>query len=147
MPSEPSARPLITLLRPLILGGTAAFWLLMLVLTHLPEIPKEYDSGLGDKSEHLIGYMLLSVGLGLSLSASQGPLGWRRLAMIIAIAATYGAFDETTQPLFGRNCDWYDWVADLQGCLLGIVAALAIDQLSRRWRPAWFPPVATSMNT
>ncbi len=140
MQSEPSARPLITRLRPLILGGTAAFWLLMLVLTHLPEIPKDYDSGLGDKSEHRIGYMLLTVGLGLSLSAWQGPLGWRKLAMVIGIVGAYGALDETTQPLFGRTCDWYDWVADLQGCLLGIGAALAIDQLSRRWRPGWFPP-------
>lgn len=146
MQSELSARPLVVRLRPLILGGTAAFWLLMLVLTHLPEIPKEYDPELGDKSEHLIGYMLLSVGLGLSLSACQGPLGWRRLAMVIGIVAVYGAFDETTQPLFGRNCDWYDWLADLQGCFLGVLAVLAIDQLCRRWRPGWFPPSTTSMN-
>lgn len=146
MRSEPVTRPLIIRLRPLILGGTAAFWLLMLVLTHLPEIPKEYDSGLGDKSEHRIGYMLLSAGLGLSLSAWQGPLGWRRLAMVIGIVAAYGAFDETTQPLFGRNCDWYDWISDLQGCLIGILSVLGLDSLCRRWRPEWFPPTTTSMN-
>jgi VanZ family protein len=145
MQSEPSVRPLTTRLRPLILVGTAAYWLLMLVLTHLPEIPKEYDSGLGDKSEHLIGYMLLSVGLGLCLSVCRGPLGWRQLAMIIGIVGIYGAFDECTQPLFGRNCDWYDWLADLRGCLMGVLAVLGIDQLCRRWRPEWFPPSTTSL--
>ncbi len=145
MPSEPQASPLITRLRPLILGGTAAFWLLMLVLTHLPEIPKEYDSGLGDKSEHLIGYMVLSVGLGLSLSAWKGPLGWRRLALVVGMVAVYGALDETTQPLFGRNCDLHDWFADLQGCMIGVLTVLAIDQLCRRWRPEWFPAATTSM--
>ena len=145
MQSEPSVRPLTTRLRPLIVVGTAAYWLSMLVLTHLPEIPKEYDSGLGDKSEHLIGYMLLSVGLGLCLSVCRGPLGWRQLAMIIGIVGIYGAFDESTQPLFGRNCDWYDWLADLRGCLMGVLAVLGIDQLCRRWRPEWFPPSTTSL--
>lgn len=144
MPSEPVAHPLVTRLRPLILGGTAAYWLMMLFLTHLPEIPKEYESGLGDKSEHRIGYLLLSLGLGLSLSAQSGPLRVRHLAIVMGIVAIYGAFDEMTQPLFGRNCDWYDWSADLQGGLLGTLLALVIDQVARRCRPGWFPPHATT---
>jgi VanZ family protein len=61
----------------------------------------------------------------------------------MAIVAIYGAFDEMTQPLFGRNCDWHDWSADLQGGLVGALLALVIDQVTRRCRPGWFPPHAT----
>jgi len=141
MPSESGLRPLVTRLRPLILGGTAAYWLLMLVLTHIPEIPKDYEPGVGDKWEHRIGYFLLALGLGLSLSAWQGRLDWRRIALVIGIFAIYGAFDELTQPLFGRECDLFDWLADLQGGVAGSLLAYAIDQWFRRWKPGWFPPV------
>jgi VanZ family protein len=145
--SENESRPLVTRLRSLILGGVAAYWLLMLILTHIPEIPQEIESGMGDKSEHRIGYCLLALGLGLSLSAWKGPLGLGRLAILGGVVAVYGALDETTQPLFGRDCDWFDWLADLQGGLIGGLMALAIDLAARYWRPGWFPPPETTSAT
>lgn len=139
MPSAAVPRPLVTRLRPLILGGTAAYWLLMLVLTHIPEIPKDYEPGVGDKWEHRIGYFLLAFGLSLSLSAWKGRLRFGRLALIFGVIAISGAFDETTQPFFGRECDWYDWLADLQGGAAGALMGLAIDRAARTLRGDWFP--------
>jgi hypothetical protein len=44
-----------------------------------------------------------------------------RLALVTSVA---GLLDELTQPLFGRDMEWYDWLADSAGGLCGAVLAL-----------------------
>ena len=48
------------------------------------------------------------------------PLTLAVVATIVALLASYGAFDEVTQPIVGRDCDFWDWVADMAGILVGI---------------------------
>ena len=43
------------------------------------------------------------------------------LVLIIALAA-FGAADEITQPMFHRQAEFFDWLADCAGIVLGVCA-------------------------
>jgi VanZ family protein len=45
----------------------------------------------------------------------------------LAAVITYGLLDEFTQPLTGRDFDWFDWAADIGGAAVGAA-------LSMLWR-------------
>jgi VanZ family protein len=49
---------------------------------------------------------------------------------VIGIGMAYGAFDELTQPLVNRFCEWNDWLADS----VGICAAVLMIGLFRMLR-------------
>ncbi len=97
----------------------AAFWsalVLAYVITHWPKISIPAGT---DHSFHSIGFL----GLGV-LAANRlwlhrvltirSALGW-----FLALSA-WAAFDEVSQPWFGRHADIYDWYADLRGLGVGI---------------------------
>ena len=59
----------------------------------------------------------------LALNAAlRRRFSWRTAVAIVALLAAFGAFDELTQPLVGRDCDMLDWCADVTGTLLGLAA-------------------------
>ncbi|RPI87229.1 MAG: VanZ family protein [Planctomycetaceae bacterium] len=119
--------------RWIVTAGLALYWLVMLVATHVPDIPSDFDPGIGDKLEHKIAYALLGFGLGIVWHAWNCQVPWRTAAMLFGVAALYGGFDELTQPLFGRECDLRDWFADLQGAATGLLAALVCVWSWNRW--------------
>jgi VanZ family protein len=97
----------------------AIYWVTLFILTHLPpdKIPK---TNVSDKTEHLVSYGLLAAALHLSC----WPKRWSILKTALLILATcmlYGAFDEITQPYFGRTCDIVDWLADSSGASISIL--------------------------
>ena len=120
--------------RRIVTAGLALYWLTMLISTHIPEIPGDFDPGIGDKLEHKIAYGLLGLGLAIVWHGWHGRPGWKVAALLFGAAAAYGAVDELTQPLFGRECDLYDWFADLQGSLAGLAAGICVLWAWERWR-------------
>jgi VanZ family protein len=49
-----------------------------------------------------------------------------------AVMVVYGACDEVTQPIVGRNCSIFDWLADIAGTVL----AMALIEVVRWGRHA-----------
>ena len=74
----------------------------------------------GDKLAHFVAYALLALLLAAAWG-SRGPVpNWPVLVAILAFTLGYAAFDELTQPLFGRYCSSADWIADACGAVVGL---------------------------
>jgi VanZ family protein len=112
-------------------GVVAIYWLGIFGGTHWPT-PPHAPFGNADKWMHFGAYsglaFLLAVAMGM-----RRPVTLAVALAIVVLLAAYGALDETTQPLVGRDCDVWDWVADVTGALVGVgcyrLAALA----QRQW--------------
>ena len=59
------------------------------------------------------------------------PWGWLGLGL-----ASYALLDEATQPLTGRNFDWFDWTADMVGILGGFLVFQVLVIMVRRHAPS-----------
>jgi VanZ family protein len=91
----------------------AAYWVALFTLTHLPRVPA-VGQRVQDKLAHFMAYGVLAGVLYLVLWASKSPQK-RAAYFVIAVTLLYGAMDEITQPLVGRSCELYDWLADAAG--------------------------------
>lgn len=111
-------------------GRTAGFWLLALGAywvalffgTHIPE-PQGLTRRLiaHDKLVHAAAYAVLATLALVAWRRTGGLTTWTvRAACGVAILG-YGVIDELTQPLVGRSCDLWDWVADGVGVTLAWV--------------------------
>ena len=102
----------------------AAYWVALFTLTHLPRVPV-IGPPMRDKVAHLLAYGVLAGVLYLTVWAS-GSRAKRAAYSVVAVTVLYGAMDELTQPLVGRSCELYDWVADAAGAILvvGIFASV-----------------------
>ena len=99
-----------------LLIGFIAYSVFLVVATHLPQVHARTRPGV-DK--------WLPFGLRMSNSPCNGysifyepPSTSIRLVLIIALAA-FGAADEITQPMFHRQAEFFDWLADCAGIVLG----------------------------
>ena len=119
-------RPLLALL--------IATWIGAAVATHIPpgSVP---ETGVSDKSLHVLGYFVLGSLLLVTL-AGCGVGRARRVALLLGALAVYGALDEITQPLVGRNASVYDWLADVSGAALAVVVCELVLALAARRRRA-----------
>ena len=97
----------------------AAVWAAAFVTTHVPEAPLRSIS-LHDKALHFLGYLVLSVWLGLTLAA-RGVPAIRRMGWVVGVSAAYGAFDELTQPIVGRCTSLTDWLANVCGAIAAVL--------------------------
>jgi VanZ family protein len=125
-------------LRPRRRAVTAAlvlYWIALFTATHLPRIPRPLELNVSDKWEHYAAYAILGLLLAARRAAS-GPLSWRAMTWIWAAAIVYGAFDELTQPLFGRHDDLLDWRADIVGSATGILVFAVLARCVARRRIA-----------
>jgi len=103
------------LLRWLIWIATGVFWCICVWLTHTGDVPP-LPGPQGDKARHYLGYGALAGAWFLSYWA------WKRSTkrawlVVIGLGAVYAALDEITQPMFGRDCEFWDWMADMGGTL------------------------------
>ncbi|HEX2973615.1 MAG TPA: VanZ family protein [Tepidisphaeraceae bacterium] len=105
-------------IRRTLLVLTIAYWLLALLMTHLPK-PPALGPSVGDKGQHLVGYGLLAAMLFLTLWICRPTLRWIGGYVLLTVLV-YGLIDEMTQPLTGRSCDIYDWLADLAGAGMAV---------------------------
>ena len=91
-------------------------WLGAFVVTHLP--PEDVSGiHIGDKTAHGIGYGVLAMVL-VGTLILFGRTRLSRIVLTLGILLPYGAFDELTQPLFGRWASFWDWVADAAGVVI-----------------------------
>ncbi|MGH7137601.1 MAG: VanZ family protein [Pirellulales bacterium] len=111
----------------------AAFLVLIVALTHMPNLgTQRLESGHYDKVAHFTLYAVLAalalrtVTLGFSSTSAVV-----RCVGVLAAVAAFGLLDEATQPLTARDFDWFDWLADNIGVVVGIVSY----ELLRRSRP------------
>jgi len=124
---------------------TIVYWISLFILMHIPQqrIPR---MPVTDKTAHLVAYFVLGCLIGASMWA-QNPSSKYIGLWVILIGMAYGAFDELTQDLVGRYCEWNDWLADS----IGTCAAVLVIGLLRMLRkprtmpePGGFSPNAPS---
>ena len=106
--------------------GTAAYWLGLFILTHLPQPPPLIIVST-DKSAHFLGYLALGIAIFASLRVA-GPRDPMLVVLIVGLA--YGAIDEWLQIPVGRSCELNDWFADAAGIAIAATACT----LLARWR-------------
>ena len=114
----------------ILVAAVGLYWLAMFAATHLPlqTTPKGDPYSL-DKLEHVAAFSILSVllcGMGFAIGIPHRLLYLGVLGVITA----YGAIDEVSQSLVrDRTPDVLDWLADIAGAVLGIVAFVAIRRI------------------
>ena len=112
---------MMTWIRRIFWLGTICYWVLLLTLTHMPASKVHVPGMLTDKQCHFLAYFGLSFGLGLTLLMTLPGKRWVPF-YVIAVAMAYGAIDERTQLLVGRDCELGDWYADVAGaCSAGVL--------------------------
>ena len=99
------------------------YWLIMLTATSLPgvDLPKV---GVNDKIEHFTAYGILSIFINLAILFQKKYDGIKKYFGLIAIPMIgfYAALDELHQLFIpGRDCDIWDWTADMIGASLGFL--------------------------
>ncbi len=124
--------------RRTVLLGCIVAWLVAFAATHTP-IPVPPRMEFSDKTLHVAGYFALSTVFWLTLLA-YGRTAPARACLTGIVMAAYGGFDELTQPLFNRSASFDDWVADLCGIVIAVVAMQSLlhirSALRRRRRQA-----------
>ncbi len=102
------------------------YWIGLAIGTHTPvSAVQVVTTSVSDKTIHFYAY----AGLGF-LAAWAVTRLWGRRAVLALVAVVvvilFGAVDELTQPLVHRQCDFYDWVADTLGAILGALMYVTI---------------------
>lgn len=100
----------------------AVYLSLWVVATHWPKPSVPRVPG-GDKTLHFVGFFIAGWLLQLILPNRLVPRVLGVLALMV-----FAAFDELTQPWFGRSCDVFDGVADTAGAIAATlgVSAMAV---------------------
>lgn len=101
------------------------YWILCFVLTHMPNPKGIPAQGELDKVLHFLGYFVLGFLLAAFYSfKKKTPQALFKACLITLLI--YGAIDETTQPYFGRDFEWFDLLADLLGVSTAVLIFLKI---------------------
>ena len=116
---------------------TATFWIICVILTHLPAPPEFLPAAEHDKIRHYLGFGLLAGILYLTIAAARPlhspPTILRSIAIrVMLILMIYAAVDEVTQPPFGRTCDLLDWTADIAGAATAVIILEPLYLLHRK---------------
>lgn len=102
------------------------YWLALLIGTSIPSDVSVEIFELSDKLKHFLAYMILAFLLGLNLHFQEK---WEfaiknYFFITLLITLIYGAADEIHQIWIpNRSAEFYDWLADLLGSLVGIILA------------------------
>jgi VanZ family protein len=115
-------------LRTLSLAALVGYWVVLVVVTHIPTVPQPLASS--DKYQHFVAYGGLALLIAWAWSL-RAPFGWKQALLVLALVGLQGAFDEVTQPLFGRHADVTDWRADMIGAVVAVVVFSAVRALVR----------------
>jgi VanZ family protein len=120
-------------LLPLFIVLAAAYWAVLFVLTHIPNVTLP-EITLIDKICHAVAYGGLAFAIGSVLTIWRGYQP-RLPIWIWTIAVSYGAMDEYTQQFVqNRSCDPFDLLADSLGAAAGLLALHACVLFARRQR-------------
>jgi len=116
--------------------STAAYAVTLVVATHIPRLDVSFDTATpvpGDKVLHFAAYGVL--GFLVGLIAVEARHNRRRVFLLALVAiSAFALLDETTQPMFGRAAEAFDWVADVIGAAAGLAAAGCLAAVARMLR-------------
>lgn len=97
----------------------AAFWLALVVAVSMalvPQPPSLPIDALGDKSEHVITFVTLSVFAALGYRDAPLPRIAERLSFVGALIEVFQSL-----PILHRDCDFRDWVADTLAIIVTLI--------------------------
>ncbi|MBI9070341.1 MAG: VanZ family protein [Melioribacteraceae bacterium] len=99
------------------------YWVILFALTTLPS--KSLPSvAFSDKIKHFLAYFILTILLKLTLHFQEKYNLTLKMCTVITlgIIAFYGMADEIHQYFIpGRYCEFYDWVANIAGGIVGVL--------------------------
>lgn len=98
----------------------ACYWVAMFIGTHIPQQLPNLDVGFFDKVVHFAAYLGLTLLFALCWQTFGGHLTLRHYIVIAIVVIAYGAIDEILQSYVHRDCNFYDWLADILGTLTGL---------------------------
>jgi len=112
--------------------GPAVAWMALIffvsALPKLPTLPSMFGI---DKIQHAAAYFIL----GLLLLRATALTGLKPYVRSFTIGALYGAFDEIHQRFVpGRDMSGLDWLADVAGLAIALLAVAVIDKYLGRGR-------------
>ncbi|MCK4960594.1 MAG: VanZ family protein [Planctomycetes bacterium] len=104
-----------------IIAALAVYWPALFILTHIPVPGIARQSGMSDKTMHILAYMVLTFLAWLAVSPYK-KVNWREVKVwaILAVIVWYGLFDEWFQGRVGRSANLMDFYADLVGAMAGL---------------------------
>lgn len=103
----------------LTLGG---YWLALFIATHVPTPEIVVGDILNfDKVIHGGAYFILAMLMFITCRRTGVTTSLAVRLGLVTLALAYGAFDELSQPSFGRCCSLYDWFADGAGIGLALM--------------------------
>lgn len=105
-----------------VLTMLAIYWPLIFIATHIPVPGLVKQSGMSDKTMHVLAYLVLVFLWWFTISPRQ-KVDWKkaRVWLTLALMVWYGATDEWLQHYVGRSANVHDFYADLAGTLTGLV--------------------------
>ena len=101
--------------------GFITYSICLVVATHLPQVHMLVRGPGVDKWLHLLAYACQTV-LAMGVLYSINRLQPKLVVFLIVALTTFGAVDEITQPMFHRQAEFFDWLADCAGIVLGVCA-------------------------
>lgn len=104
-----------------VLLALGIYWPFLFWLTHIPVPVIARQSGMSDKTMHIVAYFVLTFLIWFAISPYQ-KVNWARpKAWLVVLAVVlYGVADELIQAKVGRSADVKDFVADLFGVLIAL---------------------------
>ena len=122
-----------TRLRWVAVAVVAVYWVAMFLGTHMNIPGPELPHAPGDKTMHFVAYAGLAF-LWLVAAATFGRVTWAMYLVVMIGAALYGAVDEVSQGLVGRDSDFADWRFDMMGAAIGSIAFAAVYAAWNLWQ-------------
>ena len=113
-----------------VLLALGIYWPFIFWLTHIPVPVIARQSGMSDKSMHVMAYFVLTFLAWFAVSPYE-KVRWNRVKhwLVVLAVLAYGAADELLQAKVGRSADIHDFAADC----LGVVFALGVLSIFSFW--------------
>ncbi len=116
-------------------GWRTGVWLAVVggafVATHIPVPAGSVPFAIRDVWLHFVGFVVLGMVTIWRIAGGGARIGVRTAAGWFLGLVAYGLFDEVTQELVGRTCQWTDWAADGAGAAVGVLAAVVWSRWTR----------------
>jgi hypothetical protein len=104
-----------------VLLALGIYWPFLFWLTHIPVPALARQSGMSDKSMHVLAYFALAFLVWFAISPYEKVRwGKAKVWLVIVAVVLYGVADELMQGRVGRSADVMDFMADLFGVLLAM---------------------------
>ncbi|MDA9718758.1 VanZ family protein [Planctomycetaceae bacterium] len=99
--------------------GFIVYSVFLVIATHLPQVHTLVRGPGVDKWLHLFAYACQTV-LAMGILYFTNRLRVQFVLVLFIALAAFGAADEITQPMFHRQAEFFDWLADCVGIVLGM---------------------------